>query len=104
MKLLFVFSVVVLTSCFSSQNIVKSMSSDEITPRHDVKVKNGEFFSSAYTNNVRAAVIADFLERFGEVPNVTWYVDEKEVHAYFKQGGKQVTVQYQPDGLHLQTR
>ena len=104
MKVLFIFCVFVLTGCFSSQNISRGLSTDDITPRHDVKVKDGNFFSTAYSNNVRAAVIADFLERFGEVPNVSWYVDEKEVSAYFIHEEKQVTVQYQPDGLHLQTK
>ena len=104
MKWLIVFSTLVLTGCFSSQNFPKGLSSDEITPGHDVKVRDGKFFFTAYTNNVRAAVIADFLERFGEVPNVSWYVDEKEVSAYFIKGNDQITVQYQPDGLHLQTK
>lgn len=70
----------------------------------DVSVNNKGKYSAAYTNNIPATIVRDFMGRYLGVSGARWYVDEKEVTAYFEFQLQSITLIYKKDGYLLSTR
>lgn len=82
----------------------ESRNSTEDRNRFEVAVKKDKSFTEAYTNNIPAAVFADFIERYENPGAVSWIVDGNHITARFTRENEYIILWYNRNGSLLYTR
>jgi len=70
----------------------------------ETELENKSSYVKAHVNNVPAHVMNSFLTRYPAAENVSWFVNNKEISAYFKTDGQDINVNFKKNGLLLSTR
>jgi len=69
-----------------------------------VKIWKNDVFVPGYINNVKASVIRSFNKMFDNPQQVNWFVDDKDVTAYFIYNNESVAVHYHGKGYYISAR
>ena len=69
-----------------------------------VKIWKDNVFIPGFINNVSTNVIRSFKKMFGNTNKVNWFVDDKDITAYFVYNQENVAVHYHGKEYYISTR
>lgn len=83
---------------------VNAQSSNNDIENFSVKIWKDNVFMPGFINNVSANVIRSFQKMFGNPDKVNWFVDDKDITAYFTYNKENVAVHYHGKEYYISTR
>jgi hypothetical protein len=93
-----------LVPFFTNAQFSNSLISNGDIENFSVKIWKGNMFMPGFINNISANIVRSFQKMFGDPGKVNWFVDDKDITAYFTYHNEKVAVHYHGKGYYLSTR